>query len=155
MEGHMRMAHATIGRLSVIVALTLAFTLAVPLPTPRAEVGTQRTTYAMTDCIHLRTTPRRILFACGDGTFYVDHLRWFRWRTWRAFGGGLFHMNDCRPSCAEGRFHTAWGHIWLRNRERCEPSGRFVFQHVRIRYVGALLGRRRAAFGNVGCPLPL
>lgn len=148
-------SHGEIAWTSVIVVLALASTLAVPLPTSAAEAGNRRTTYAMTDCIHLRTTPRRILFACGDGTFYVDHLTWFRWRTWRASGGGLFHMNDCRPSCADGRFHTEWGNIWLRNRDRCEPSGRFVFQHVRIRYAGALLGRHRTAFGNVGCPLQL
>lgn len=34
---------------------------------------------------------------------------------------------------------------------RCEPSGRFAFQHVRIRYEGELLDRHRAAFGHLGC----
>lgn len=147
--------------LVIVVQASLVAVLVTPLAGPPAaarapdvaDARNRLTTYVMTDCIHLRTTPRRILFACGDGAFYVDHLTWFRWRTWRAIGGGLFHLNDCRPSCAEGRFHTEWGHIWLRNRERCDPPGKFAFQHVRIRYVGRLLGRHRTAFGHLGCPL--
>ncbi|HEY7761595.1 MAG TPA: hypothetical protein VIC52_01180 [Actinomycetota bacterium] len=133
---------------ALIVAGVLLATLTVP-----ADAGGRRTTYAMTDCRHLRTTPRTILFACGDGNYYVDHLRWFRWRPWKAAGFGLFHQNDCRPSCADGTFHAEWGWLWLRNRDRCTPPGKFVFQHVRVRYVGTLLGRHRTAFGHLGCPI--
>jgi hypothetical protein len=127
--------------------------LVTGLSIPNVSAANRRTTYAMTDCIHLRTRPSAILFACGDGNFYVDHLTWFRWHPWKATGGGLFHQNDCNPSCAEGTFHTEWGQVWLRNRDRCDPPGRFVFQHVRIVYLGKLLGRRTTSFGHMGCPL--
>jgi hypothetical protein len=135
-----------------VVGLVSVIVVAGVLAAPSAVAGGRRTTYAMTDCQHLRTAPRSILFACGDGNFFVDHLTWFRWHPWKAVGGGLFHLNDCRPSCAEGTFHTAWGQLWLRNRARCDPPGAFVFQHVRVVYEGRLLGRHRTAFGHLGCP---
>jgi len=136
-----------------IAGLVVSGVLFAALMVPAVDAGDRRTTYAMTDCRHLRTTPRSILFACGDGNYYVDHLRWFRWRPWKAAGFGLFHQNDCRPSCADGTFHTEWGWLWLRNRDRCTPPGKFVFQHVRVRYEGKLLGRHRIAFGHLGCPI--
>ena len=103
------------------------------------------------DCLHLRTAPKSILFACGDGNYYVDHLTWTRWHTWKASGFGLFHKNDCKPSCAEGTFHSVRGRIWLRNPDRCGPH-RFAFQHVRVLYIRKLLGHLRDAIGHFGCP---
>jgi hypothetical protein len=138
-------------RRSIAIGVSiLALTLLIPAD---AGAGGRRTTYAMTDCRHLRVRPPEILFACGDGNYYVDHLHWTRWHPWKAAGWGLFHQNDCRPSCAEGTFHTEWGALWLRHRERCTPPGRFVFQHVRVVYAGRLLGRHRTAFGHLGCPI--
>jgi len=135
------------------LVVVMAAMLLVALTSPGADAGGRRTTYAMIDCRHVRTTPRSILFACGDGNYFVDHLTWFNWHPWKAAGFGLFHQNDCRPSCAEGTFRTEWGRIWLRNRDRCDPPGKFVFQHVRVRYEGTLLGRHRTEFGHLGCPL--
>lgn len=132
-----------------IAVMVSAITLGV-LVAPPAHGGERDTTYVVAECGRLRTSPDRIEFGCTGG-LYVDHLTWFRWHRFRAFGGGLFHMNDCHPNCADGRYHTEWGHIWLRNRARCEPSGRMAFQHVRIRYEDRLLGRHRAAFSHLGC----
>ena len=118
---------------------------------PLAQSGGRRDrTFVLAECGRLRTTPPLIEFGCTGG-LYLDHLTWFRWHRWRAAGGGLFHMNDCRPNCADGTYHTEWGHIWLRNRARCEPSGRFAFQRVRVRFEGRLLGRRGDAYGHFGC----
>ena len=139
-------------RRAVVVAITIAMVMPFASSPDVARAGGRRTTFVLVDCRHLRTTPSAILFACGDGNFFVDHLTWTRWRTWKAAGWGLFHQNDCRPSCAEGTFHTEWGRIWLRHRERCNPPGRSVFQHVRIVFSGRLLGRHRDAFGHMGCP---
>jgi hypothetical protein len=133
--------------------LLIAILMLVAAMTSVAAAGSRRTTYVTTDCLHVRTAPPSILFACGDGTFYVDHLTWSRWHTWKASGFGLFHQNDCRPSCAEGTFHTAWGHLWLRNRDRCTHPHVFTFQHVRALYEHRLLGHRRVSFGHLGCPL--
>jgi hypothetical protein len=135
------------------IAIVVSILALASLSPTNVVAGGRHTTYAMTDCMHLRTTPPEILFACGDGNYYVDHLHWTRWHTWKAAGWGLFHQNDCRPSCAEGTFHTEWGQIWLRHRERCTPPGKFVFQHARVLYAGRLLGRHRTAFGHLGCPI--
>lgn len=53
----------------------------------------------------------------GDGTGLVGgrdgrsvrhpgHLRWKRYTRRRGIGRGLLWLNDCRPSCAGGRFHS-------------------------------------------------
>ncbi len=138
-------------RRSLVVILAVA-ALGVGI-LPASGAPERHTTYAMTDCLHVRVEPSSILFACGDGNYFVDHLTWDRWRTWKASGSGLFHLNDCRPSCAEGTFHTVRGHLWLRNREWCPREKSYVFQHVRVLYDGTLLGRHKGAFGHLGCPL--
>lgn len=133
------------------IAMIVSLVLCSLLVAPAAHGGSRRETWVLAECERLRRAPAEIAFGC-TGSFSVSHLTWFRWRRFRASGGGLFRVNDCDPSCADGTEHTAWGRIWLRNRMRCEPSGRFAFQHVRIRYEGSLLGRRGDAFGHLGCP---
>jgi hypothetical protein len=113
----------------------------------------RRTTFVTSNCLRVMVEPPSIMFACGDGGYYVDHLRWKRWHTWRAAAVGLFHLNDCRPSCAGGTFHTEWGRLRLRTRVKCDRPDVFVFDHARVRYRGRLLGNRRESFGNLGCPL--
>ena len=104
------------------IAVMISALTVIVLIAPPAHGGGRDTTYVVAECGRLRTTPARIEFGCTGG-LYVDHLTWFRWHRFKAFGGGLFHMNDCHPNCAEGTYHTEWGHIWLRNRARCEPVG--------------------------------
>ena len=133
-----------------VAAMVSVLALLVVVAPPAHGGGRRDRTFVLADCRHLRTTPPQIEFGCTGG-LYLDHLTWFRWHRWRAAGGGLFHMNDCRPNCADGTYHTEWGHIWLHNPARCEPSGRFAFQRVRVRYEGRLLGRRGDAYGHFGC----
>lgn len=133
-----------------VAAMVSVLALLVVVAPPAQGGGRRDRTFVLAECGRLRTTPPLIEFGCTGG-LYLDHLSWFRWHRWRAAGGGLFHMNDCRPNCADGTYHTEWGHIWLRNRVRCEPSGRFAFQRVRVRYEGRLLGRRGDAYGHFGC----
>ena len=71
--------------LVAVVSMTLVVSV---LAAPSVTAGGRRTTYAMTDCRHLRTAPKSILFACGDGNFFVDHLTWFRWHPWKAVAAG-------------------------------------------------------------------
>ncbi len=134
------------------VAIIVSILALAGLLGPSADAARPHTTYVMTDCLHMRRAPSSILFACGDGNFYVEHLTWTTWHTWKASGYGLFSKNDCRPSCAEGTFHSAWGYLWLRHPARCAPH-RYAFQHVRVLYVHGLLGDRRESFGHFGCPL--
>jgi hypothetical protein len=136
-----------------IAALLLAVVVLGSLTTSVADAFGRRTTYVTFNCLRVRTEPSSIMFACGDGNSYVDHLTWTRWHRWEASGFGLFHQNDCRPNCAEGTFHTVWGRIWLRSRVRCDRPDAYVFEHARVRYDHRFLGRRKTAFRLQACPL--
>jgi hypothetical protein len=136
--------------MALLVAVLLVSGSQAPSLAPPRDRGR---TYVTNNCLRVRTEPRSILFACGDGGYYVDHLTWSRWHTWRAAGFGLFHANDCRPSCAEATFHTAWGHLRLRLRVPCDRPDVSVFDRARVRYRGTLLGRPSVSFGHLGCPL--
>jgi hypothetical protein len=137
-----------------IVVMLVAAVVLSGLQVPSMAVQRdRRTTFVTSNCLRVRVEPTSIMFACGDGGYYVDHLTWIRWHKWRAAGVGLFHLNDCRPSCAEGTFHTEWGRLRLRTRVKCDRPDVFVFDHARVRYRGKLLGHKRVSFGGLGCPL--
>ncbi|MEV5941622.1 hypothetical protein [Streptomyces sp. NPDC051994] len=50
--------------------------------------------------------PGSYLIACGDGNNGLVSLRWTQWGPVSAAAGGLDMVNDCRPYCAAGRFHS-------------------------------------------------
>jgi hypothetical protein len=140
-------------RRTVVVLLAAVLVSGSQMPSLSAAPRDRGTTYVTSNCLRVMTEPTRIMFACADGGYYVDHLTWNRWHTWRAAGFGLFHANDCRPSCAGGTFHTAWGHLRLRLRVPCDRPAVFVFDRARVRYQGTLQGRTEVSFGHLGCPL--
>jgi hypothetical protein len=41
--------------------------------------------------------------ACMPSSEYITGLRWTSWTT-VAFGGGVFKVNSCTPSCAAGKY---------------------------------------------------
>jgi len=103
------------------------------------------------NCRHAIVRPGHILFACGDGGFYVRRLRWSTWHPFFAMGRGVFHQNACHPSCAEGTFHTETGTIRLRHRRWCAEAHVYVYRRAAIVYDGELIGRHRVAF-QLACP---
>jgi hypothetical protein len=109
-------------------------------------------TYATYDCAHAKIEPARILFACGDGAFYSDHLVWARWQPAPGRRRGEFHQNDCRPDCARGTFHERDGKIVLHGRKWCAGVHKYVFAHARITFDGRLVGNHRVRFG-LFCPM--
>jgi hypothetical protein len=131
-----------------LVALLLAVLWAAPPPGVAAVRGR---THVVNNCRGAKVRPRYILFACGDGAFYMRQGTWRKWRRWRAVGHGIFHQNDCRPSCAEGTFHTEPGKIVLKHRIKCPGVHRYVFTRARIWYRGRLVGRHRTS-ADLICP---
>jgi hypothetical protein len=109
-------------------------------------------TYVTHNCLHVTIRPAFIMFACADGGFYMTEGDWTTWHRWRATGHGLFHQNDCDPSCAGGTFHAARGRIVLFDRMYCPDIKTYVFGRVRIRFHGKLLGRT-ATRDQLFCPL--
>jgi hypothetical protein len=64
-------------------------------------------TTVLTGCWHhAQVRPAEVVFACGDGNFYVTGLLWTHWGAADAEGRGVGHQNDCTPDCASGHFHT-------------------------------------------------
>ena len=114
----------------------------------------KRVTYvAAPDCRHLRIEPHKILFACGDGGYYVDHLHWSKWKVDRAVGRGVFHINDCDPSCAGGTFHKRKGKIVLKKRVHCHEQDKYSFDKAKITYDKPYNGEREETVTRIACPL--
>jgi len=63
--------------------------------------------------------PRSIVAACGDGNLFFTGLRWSRWGATSAAATGTAHLNDCKPFCAAGHFHTYPARVTLGGVETC------------------------------------
>jgi hypothetical protein len=113
--------------LGSMVVLLLSLGTAAP-----TEASGSRTYVAK--CTHVAYKPHSILFACGDGGFYVRRLNWRHWSSGWAVASGVFHANDCKPDCAGGTFHRRRGILLLTRRLSCPSTGKVVFRHVTIRY---------------------
>ena len=105
------------------------------------------------DCRHLRIKPRSIIFACGEGNFYVDQLQWRNRGARRAAARGVFHFNDCAPNCAKGRFHKRRGSLVISERRWCSGARKFVFRRAKVTYARSWRGRRQFSI-RLTCPLP-
>ncbi|MEU9759080.1 hypothetical protein AB0D98_04660 [Streptomyces sp. NPDC047987] len=89
------------------LAVTAAPTTA-PAATPARSSSQSPSARAVAvDCFsHARIRPGDFLLACGDGNNRLVSLRWTQWGQASAEGTGLDAVNDCRPYCAAGTFHT-------------------------------------------------
>jgi hypothetical protein len=133
---------------AVMAALWLTGALCAP------PAHAKRVTYVTApDCRHLRIEPAKILFACGDGGYYVDHLKWGDWGVERAVGRGVFHINDCDPSCAGGTFHKRKGKIVLKQRVHCHEQDKYSFDKAKITYDKPYNGSRHETVDGIACPL--
>src|SRR3954452_1897403 len=113
------------------LVLTLALAVAVP-----AAAGGKTYLGGCSPQDHAKFKPHHVLLACGDGSLYVNHIKWRSWGKKRARGHGRAHVNDCTPSCAQGRFHTYPARLKLRHRVTCDVGPRHQFTHVRLIFSG-------------------
>jgi hypothetical protein len=133
-------------------AVVLVVLLAISSLGPATHAVARGRTLVANNCLHLRYKPSFILFACGDGGFYIRQAEWTSWHPFRATGRGVFHQNDCDPSCAGGTFHRAPGRIELKDRMRCPDQHHYAFARAVITFDGTLLGRHRVR-AELFCPL--
>jgi hypothetical protein len=68
--------------------------------------------------------PKEIIVACGDANFYFTNLRWSAWGATRAAATGIAHLNDCKPYCAAGHFHTYRIAVTLTRPQSCKNGSR-------------------------------
>ncbi len=86
-------------------------------------------------CRGHRFMPRKVILACADGNLYVTGLGYSSYGGGQAKAKGVFHLNDCRPNCAGGRFHTRGGTIRFFDVVRC-ADGRRYFAQARYSFKG-------------------
>lgn len=61
----------------------------------------------LVDCFFKpRTRPDVFILACGDGNSRLSSLHWSQWNGESAVAKGFNFVNDCKPYCAAGRFHS-------------------------------------------------
>ncbi len=61
----------------------------------------------VTNCGMQEYKPDSITQYCADAGVTVDSIEWESWSKDGALGKGIYHVNDCEPSCYEGKFHEA------------------------------------------------
>ena len=100
-----------------VVTLCAAASLSVAMGTASgAPVATPPSTHAVrqrpghpviVDCLwHPQVRPAGFLLACADGNNRLSSLHWSRWGPESAVARGINVVNDCKPYCAAGKFHS-------------------------------------------------
>src|SRR5262245_40582702 len=119
-----------------------AMVLAVSAAMPAGNAAADGRTHVTSNCRHATIRPRHIIFTCEGEDFYMTQGVWASWHRWRAVGTGLFHANDCDPSCVEGTFHSMRGEVVLRHRALCPDAHRHrqVFTRAMITFEARLVG---------------
>jgi hypothetical protein len=95
--------------------------------------------------------PRAIYFAC-DGGYFVKRLSWRFWLQRKARGHGVYHINDCTPSCAQGTYHLRRGRLILRYRRWCKSLHKYLFRRATAIYNHPYQGKTTQTFGVYFCP---
>jgi hypothetical protein len=78
-----------------------------PTAAPVADKARPPRTPVLVDCLwHAKVRPASFILACGDGNSRLVSLHWSRWGAHAARAEGVNLVNDCKPYCAAGRFHS-------------------------------------------------
>jgi hypothetical protein len=78
-----------------------------------------------------RYKPTTVHVLCDDGEFRVTNLRWSSWTGTIARGRGTAKVNDCMPTCDDGRVRSYKAKL-VASRPKVCPNGKRQF--VRLRY---------------------
>ncbi len=104
-------------------------------PGPQGGAGASPVYVAAEGCRGHRYKPRKAILACADANLYVTGLRYSSYGSREAKGTGVFHLNDCTPDCAGGRFHKHGGSIRFFDVVAC-ADGRRYFARARYSFRG-------------------
>src|SRR5215212_7873637 len=116
--------------------LGLLLLVALAVAIPAAAAGGKTYLGGCSSLEHAKYKPHRVLLACGDGSLYVNHVKWRAWGKKRARGHGRAHVNDCKPSCADGKFHRYRARLRLSHRATCQIGPKRQFKRVRLIFPG-------------------
>jgi hypothetical protein len=118
-----------IGYLLVVVAVTAAVTNHAGASSGRVYLNVQG--YGAKPVVKYR--PRQLNRITGDGTAYVDRIRWRRWNESQAYATGYAHVDDCVPDCADGTFSVRPTHLHAYRVRFCHAANRNVYTRLSIR----------------------
>ena len=59
------------------------------------------------ECELILQKPSEETTTCADFGIMVRAIHWDQWSQGRAFGTGIYSINDCTPNCADGKRHEA------------------------------------------------
>nr|WP_256725398.1 hypothetical protein [Streptomyces sp. IMTB 2501] len=78
-----------------------------PTTTASLAAKAQRPRPVLVDCTwHKNVRPTDFILACGDGNSRLNGLHWSQWGPHGATATGVNMVNDCKPYCAAGHFHS-------------------------------------------------
>ncbi|MGW7003290.1 hypothetical protein ACWGCW_10780 [Streptomyces sp. NPDC054933] len=91
------------------------------------------------DCFYKpQVRPANFLIACADGNNYLTALRWSQWGRNSATATGRDVVNDCKPYCAAGKFHSYPATVRLdRVRQWNGQSRHWQYGRLTVTYRGA------------------
>ena len=104
------------------------------------------------DCVHhAQVRPKSFILTCADDGSFLSGLSWSRWTPQQAIATGVHRLNDCTPSCAEGKFRSypAIVTFWRGEPVAGHPGEKY-FTMITVRYTGP----RPPAYTSDGILIP-
>jgi hypothetical protein len=86
----------------IIGALAVSFSLQTFFIMPANARSSSQT--ALNTCGFSEYKPKRIFLACADGGEGVHSIKWTLWKSKKAEGKGTYYINNCVPSCVDGKY---------------------------------------------------
>ncbi|MGI5460730.1 hypothetical protein ACQEWB_47715 [Streptomyces sp. CA-249302] len=106
-------AHALTTAVTLCLAASLAAAASAPssarpVSSHTAQAAAQQSALpVLVDCFwHPEVRPSAFMLACGDGNSRLTSLKWSQWGSASATAQGINVVNDCKPYCAAGTFHS-------------------------------------------------
>jgi len=117
------------------VRLRLALTAAVAALLVVAGSASAGGQVGLPNCAgKLQMKPRSVVLACADANFVAERLSWTGWGSAFAAARGTASVNDCKPTCVAGRFHSYPVALLAEGRQTC--GGRRAYSRVVYAFVG-------------------
>ena len=67
----------------------------------------------VTNCGSVDYKPTILIKFCADAGVQITQIEWESWSSVKAEGIGVYEINDCEPSCVDGKLHHATVEITL------------------------------------------
>lgn len=139
---------------TAICAISAAAAIAVPAGAAPVAQSSGKLPLLISNCAKPKFKPANVIFTCGDASLGATGVTWSSWTRKAAVGTGTGTINDCKPSCAQGKPKT--GPMSLRaSRPVTCSSGRRIFTKLSWTWTaGAPVGNvPNSGSVPVGCKL--